>query len=99
MSDQKVWAEGVYWNAPHPNAPQWIVGRIGIQRDRLIEWLEKQPVSEKGYLSLDVMEKRGTPGEFNVALNTFKPGQKTNTSRPQVQTANTSGDFDDDLPF
>jgi hypothetical protein len=96
--NEKVWAEGVYWNEPHPNAPQWIVGRIGIQRDRLIEWLEKQPVSEKGYLSLDVMEKRGTPGEYNVSLNTFQPKQRAPEQRaPQVKAA--SGDFDDGIPF
>jgi hypothetical protein len=94
---ERVWASGIFWNEPHENAPQWIVGRIGIQRDRLIEWLEKQPVSEKGYLSLDVMEKRGTPGEYNVSLNTFQPKQRAPERAPQVKAA--SGDFDDDLPF
>jgi hypothetical protein len=92
---EKTFAEGCYWNAPPETAPKFVVGRIGIQRDRFMEWLEKQPVSEKGYLSLDVTERRNAPGEYSVALNTWKPAQ----SKPAPAV---SGEYDDsleDLPF
>jgi hypothetical protein len=96
--NEKVWARGIFWNAPKETQPKWVVGSIGIHRDNLIQWLQEQPVSEKGYLYLDVAEKRGTPGEYNVALNTFQPKQRAPEQRaPQVKAA--SGDFDDDPPF
>jgi len=91
---EKFFAEGIYWNAPHANAPAFVVGRIGIQRDRLVAWLESQEVSDKGYLSLDVTERKGAPGEYSVALNTFRPTAKPQQSAPVVD------DFDDsDIPF
>jgi hypothetical protein len=89
---EKIFAEGAYWNAPPETAPKFVVGRIGIQRDRFMEWLAKQPVSEKGYLSLDVTERRNAPGEYSVALNTWKPTGQSKPAQP---------DFDDsaEIPF
>jgi hypothetical protein len=89
--NEKQFAEGVYWNAPHANAPAFVVGRIGIQRDRLVAWLQSQEVSDKGYLSLDVTERKGAPGEYLVALNTFRPTAK-------AQSAPVLDDLDD-IPF
>jgi hypothetical protein len=92
--NEKIFAEGIYWNAPRPNQAAFLVGSIGIQRDRLVAWLQGQGVSEKGYLYLDVTERKNAPGEYLVALNTFRP-----TAKPQ-QSAPVAYDFDDsEIPF
>jgi len=96
MND-KIFAEGCYWNSPPETAPKFVVGRIGIQRDRFVEWLAKQPVSEKGYLSLDVTERRNAPGEYSVALNTWKPTGR-NPINPLTDPAG-AADYNDDIPF
>jgi hypothetical protein len=90
MSD-KIFAEGAYFER-RENAPEFVVGRLGIDVRRFVAWLEKQPVSEKGYLNLNIAQGRN--GKHYVELDTWKPTQ-SKPAQPQ------GGDYNDDLgiPF
>ena len=80
-------ANGIYFNEPHENAPDFVLGSISVKPDRFTEWLAQQTPNEKGYVRLKVnMSKMGNP---YVALDDWKPDAKA------------PDDFDDDflIPF
>ena len=91
MADRKEYAAGMYWDEPCAKAPEWVIGNIGVHRDRLVEWLGKQSVNEKGYLRLTVAEKRDGDGA-SISLDTWQP------KKQEAPVA--SGDpFNDDIPW
>ena len=93
MSESKIWAEGFYFDR-RENAPDFVIGRIGVDVKRFVAWLEKQPVSERGYLNINVTRsKDGT--KYTASLDTWQP---TQTAKPQ-QGAPVLDDFNDDIPF
>lgn len=102
MSD-KIFAEGVYWSR-RDSAPDYVIGRIGIDVERFVKWLEKQPTSERGYLNLNVL--RGRNGKEYVELDTWQPGN-AKAARSEGREYGGGGsrqetpvvDFDDSIPF
>ena len=91
MSDQKVWAEGLYARR-RDNAPDWVTVDLGIDVKRFTKWLENMPVSDKGYLTVNVTRsKDGT--KYSASLDTWKPsGERRQEPVPAV-------DMDDGIPF
>ena len=79
-------ANGIYFNEPHENAPDFVLGSISVKPDKFAEWLAQQTPNDKGYVRLKVnMSKVGKP---YVALDDWKPEAKA------------TDDFDDDkIPF
>ncbi len=77
MSD-KIFAEGIYFDR-RETAPDFVVGRLGIDRDRLVKWLEKQQVSDRGYLNLNIAQSRN--GKYYVELDTWQPSGDRVTER------------------
>ena len=80
MAD-KVYAEGLYANAPREGAPDFVVGSMAIQQDRFIEWLAGQEADEKGYVRLNVTTQKADASKWSVSLDTWKPKQQE--SAPQ----------------
>lgn len=103
MSD-KIWAEGFYFQR-NENAPDFVIGRVGIDVQRFINWLERQPVSDRGYLNIQITRsKDGT--KYSAALDTWKPnGEKPRQSSAAAYrdakdgTRRATVDFDDSIPF
>lgn len=91
MAD-KIFAEGLYFNDPRDGAPEFIVGSLAVLKDKFSAWLSRQEVDHKGYVKLDV--KRGREGNIYVELNTWKPDNNSQRSRPME-----NDDLDDDIPF
>lgn len=92
MAD-KIFAEGIYFDR-NEKAPEWVIGRLGINRDKAIAWLLEQPVSDRGYLNLNIARSKN--GKAYVELDTWKPsGDRPVADRGrQEQTP-----FDDDVPW
>jgi hypothetical protein len=90
---EKIWAKGLYWKAPNENQARFLIGKLGIHKDKFMEWLEAQPTSEKGYLLIDISERKGTPGEYNISLDTWRPTGQSKPAQPE------GGDYDDPIPF
>jgi len=76
MAD-KVYAEGLYANAPREGAPDFVVGSMAIQQDRFIEWLAGQEADEKGYVRLNVTTRKADASKWSVSLDTWKKEQPT----------------------
>lgn len=78
---------GIYLNEPRDDAPEWLVGKVSLQLDKLKECIAYAKanglVSEKGYVYFDV--KISKKGEKYVDLNTYKKDK--------------SQEEDQDLPF
>lgn len=67
MSD-KVFAEGLYF---FESDKDFILGKLSVNSNQFIEWLEKQETDEKGYVKLDILKSK--EGKPYIALNTWKP--------------------------
>lgn len=106
MNDRKEYASGLYFNDPHANAPDFVIGKISVNVDKFIPWLENQIPSEKRYVNLSV--KRGRDGKPYVELDTWKPtgrdsGAPQSTAAREYRDASArsyepvSAGFDDDI--
>jgi len=72
MSDkQKVFAKGVYYDAPRQGAPSFVLGRIAFKVIDVIAFLQEN-VNEKGYVNCDIKQGKDKP---YVELNNFVPSQ------------------------
>ncbi len=70
MDNEKTFAKGIYFGKPHPNAPDFVKGKIDIKVDDLLIFL-KEHENDKGYVNLDLKESKG--GKLYLELNTFVP--------------------------
>jgi hypothetical protein len=90
MSETEL-ARGFYFDEPKENAPNWVVGKVSINKEQFLGWLEKQKANDKGYVRLDV--KRSKEGKIYASLDTWKPsGERRQEPVPAV-------DMDDGIPF
>ncbi len=79
MDDIKF-ADGIYFKEPHQNAPDFVKGKLSIQKQKLMEWLEGMDAGEEGYINLDI--KVAKSGKCYIAVDTWKP---SNQQQPQQQ--------------
>jgi hypothetical protein len=68
--DEKIFAQGIYFNKPRDGAPDFVKGRIDIKSDEAIGFITEH-TNEKGYVNLDLKESKA--GKLYLELNTFKP--------------------------
>ena len=84
MSEDKKFVDGVWFNNPHPKAPDFVIGSISYKKDVFIEWLQKQTADENGYVKTDV-KKAKTEGKNYMELNTWKKGDTADQSKNQSE--------------
>jgi hypothetical protein len=80
MADKKF-ATGIYADAPHPNAPEFVKARLSIKVQDAIAFL-KEHEKQSGYVDLDVKESR--EGKWYVELNEYQPKERSQRE-PNVQ--------------
>jgi hypothetical protein len=96
-------ARGFYFDEPKDTAPEWVVGKVSINKQQFLGWLEKQGTNDKGYVRLDV--KRSKDGKIYAALDTWQPQGARSEAREYGGGGSARKDvaepFDDlaDLPF
>ena len=81
----KRYCEGLYFNLPSENAPDFVLGKISIKADIFLEWLSAEQPNEKGYVNLDVLRSR--EGRPYCAVDDFKKSvqQPPTSQKPAVQ--------------
>lgn len=57
------------------------IDKLGIHRERLINWLMQQQVNDKGYLNVDLLTAQNT-GKKYAKLNTYQSQQQVKTPPP-----------------
>lgn len=66
----KVFVDGLRFEKPREGAPDFVKGRISIQAEKLIPFIESHK-NDKGWLNADL--KLSASGVLYVELNTFTP--------------------------
>ena len=73
MEEQKqetIFADGIFFNKPHENAPDFVKGSVSFKVEEVIPFLQKYK-KEDGYVNIDLLKSR--EGKLYFKLNTFKP--------------------------
>ena len=103
MSEEKKFAEGLYFNEPREGSPEWILGSISVEPKRFTECMRANYDPNEKYLKIDF--KMGKSGKPYAEINTWKPTQGHNPADkpPQQQQSPSQGNkqdtFQDDIPF
>lgn len=74
MENETVFADGLYFNKKHDNAPDFVKGGLGIEVDRFVKFLQDNK-GDDGRVSLDLLKKKDGTGLY-FKLNTWKPEKK-----------------------
>lgn len=105
MSEEIEFPKGLMVKAKHENAPEYVICKLSIRREELIEWLQGK---DGDWINLDVKESK--VGKLYAAVDTWKPEQRGGGSgsrggapqrqRPQSSKPAPPDDFDEDsIPF
>lgn len=65
-----IFIDGMNFNLPTGNTPDFIKGKISINLDQFLAFAE-QYVNEDGYLNIDL--KKSKKGKLYLQLNTWRP--------------------------
>lgn len=86
MSEEKQFANGIWFNKPHQNAPDFVIGKLSISVQNFIAWLNEHDENDK--VRIDIKESRA--GKVYCELDTYQ-GQT-------ASVANTEND-NEEAPF
>lgn len=70
----KRFSDGIYFREKPSKAPDFVLGAISINRDKLIDWLQGEETDDQGYVRLDVL--RSKKGQPYITVSTYKPKSK-----------------------
>ena len=96
MSDMEF-PTGLYVDAPHENAPDFVKCKISIDKEKFLRWLEAKETDQ--YVNLDVKVAKSS-GNWYASVDNWKPkpqGQQSTSADPRKHGADDG--FDDDIPF
>jgi hypothetical protein len=68
--------KGILFKEPHPNAPDFIVGKLSIKKDDFIEYLKDK--GNNGWVNLEI--KLSRDGKTYIELDDWKPNNDSSTS-------------------
>ncbi len=86
-SKDEMFPDGMFFKEPHVNAPRFVIGKIAIDKKKLLVWLGKQP---DDWVNLDILKKKDKDGAY-IKVNDYKSSDKDNTgeiSEPETSNAN-----------
>lgn len=73
---EKILAKGLFANAPHPTAPEFVKGKLSIKVDDFIEFLQANK-NEKGYVNIDLLAQKSDSSKYTGFLNTYVKSETT----------------------
>jgi len=77
MEEQKqetIFADGIFFNKPHENAPDFVKGSVGIRVKEAVEFLVRNE-NENGFVNIDLLKSK-EKGTLYFVLNDWKPEKK-----------------------
>jgi hypothetical protein len=104
MSDNKF-VTGLFVNAPHEKAPEFVKASLSFKPAEFVEWLNQQEPNDKGYVRIQV-KVSGKSGKWYAELDNWKPDPSKQhvNQRDKIAKAKPSDkEFQDndlrDIPF
>lgn len=85
MADDKVFAEGLYFEKPREGAPEFVLGGLSIQPSKLVEFLSSQSANKAGYLNFDILVSKKTGKPYIVKNDYEKKEPVVNAETGQYQ--------------
>jgi len=82
MTEEKIFADGMWFQGPGPKAPQFVKGKISVKVDAFIAFLQAH-ASKSGWVNLDLKESR--KGVLYLELNTWQKGDAPRARRQERQ--------------
>ncbi len=75
MPKEKIFPNGIYYNVPNENAPDFIKGSISVNVNVFDKWIQQNQnlINSKGYVRLDILTSR--QGKLYLSVNTYQPNQ------------------------
>lgn len=70
MEKETIFVDGMRFEKPHQNAPEFVKGKISVNADNFTEFLNKHK-NEKGYININL--KKSKAGNLYLELDTWKP--------------------------
>lgn len=67
---EKILAKGLFANAPHHEAPDFVKGKLSIKVDDFIEFLQANK-NDKGYVNIDLLAQKSDSSKYTGFLNTY----------------------------
>lgn len=67
--------QGIYYNPPSDNAPDFVKGRISIKVTDALPWLQAN-ANATGYVNLQLLEKKDK-SKLYLKLDSFQPKPKS----------------------
>lgn len=58
MNKDKTFVQGLYFNHPRPNAPEFVIGSLSIHVERIKEALKELKPNDAGYINIDVLNSK-----------------------------------------
>ena len=95
--NEKVFPKGLYYNKPHENAPDFVLGKLSVQLAWFSEWLEanQKLANDKGYLNFGILMSKNS-GKPYVVVDTYEPPKET---KPEISDTPFGTDADKSTPF
>ena len=72
-NNEKKFADGLFFSR-RENAPDFVVGSLGIQVEKAVAWIQRQKQKENGFINVDI--KKSQQGKYYLELNEFEPKQQ-----------------------
>ena len=101
---------GLFVKTPEPSQPSFIIAKLGIRREELIDWLEGK---EGEWVNIDIKESRS--GKWYAQVDNWKPTQRKEpevkkdiqhdflnpdyNAQDYTRKEDKTDNFDDDIPF
>lgn len=97
--ENKVFVDGLRFERPREGSPEFVKGRVGIEVEKLVAWLEAHKgEANKGWLNADLLQSKDGQ-KLYFQLNTWKPSTDV-AEKPTYPAPGVNGEPDpSDIPF
>ena len=100
MAD-KIFAEGIRFERPNENAPDFVKGKISVNLADFTAWATKN-VNERGWINLD-LKKSKEKGTLYLELNTYKkaktPEDEVKEHEAEINKKVVNPETGEEIPF
>ncbi len=85
MSNEKKLVNGMYYNPPSANSPDFVKGKISLNKGMFQNFLEELRADEKGYVRFDMLKSKA--GKIYFVVDDWTPDQQKKT-KPKFKEDN-----------
>ena len=82
MENETIFADGVWFNKPHANAPDFVKGNVSFEVAKAIKFLQDNAKEDR--VSIDLLKSKAGD-KLYFKLNTFEPKKDTTPHTQSVE--------------